>query len=40
MNLRRYRDFAIVLLALAVPFWFLRASMREDDVLRWEDLTT
>lgn len=29
MNLRRYRDFAIVLLALAVPFWFLRASMRD-----------
>lgn len=28
MNLRRYRDFAIVLLALAVPFVFLRASMR------------
>lgn len=30
MNLRRYRDFVIVLLALAVPFWFLRASMRND----------
>jgi rod shape-determining protein MreC len=29
VNLRRYRDFAIVLLALAVPFWFLRASMRD-----------
>ena len=29
MNLRRYRDFVIVLLALAVPFWFLRASMRD-----------
>ncbi len=29
MNLRRYRDIAIVLLALAVPFWFLRASMRD-----------
>lgn len=29
MNLKRYRDFAIVLLALAVPFWFLRASMRD-----------
>ncbi len=29
MNLRRYRDLAIVLLALAVPFWFLRASMRD-----------
>src|SRR5262245_5183893 len=29
LNLRRYRDFAIVLLALAVPFWFLRASMRD-----------
>ncbi|APR75090.1 Rod shape-determining protein MreC [Minicystis rosea] len=28
-NLRRYRDFAIVLLALLVPFWFLRASMRD-----------
>lgn len=29
MNLKRYRDFVIVLLALAVPFWFLRASMRD-----------
>jgi len=29
VNLRRYRDFAIVLLALAVPFWFLRVSMRD-----------
>jgi rod shape-determining protein MreC len=29
LNLRRYRDFVIVLLALAVPFWFLRASMRD-----------
>lgn len=29
MNLKRYRDYAIVLLALAVPFWFLRASMRD-----------
>lgn len=29
LNLRRYRDFAIVLLALAIPFWFLRASMRD-----------
>jgi rod shape-determining protein MreC len=29
VNLKRYRDLAIVLLALAVPFWFLRASMRD-----------
>lgn len=29
MNLKRYRDLAVVLLALAVPFWFLRASMRD-----------
>jgi rod shape-determining protein MreC len=29
VNLKRYRDFVIVLLALAVPFWFLRASMRD-----------
>lgn len=29
MNLKRYRDLVIVLLALAVPFWFLRASMRD-----------
>jgi rod shape-determining protein MreC len=29
LNLRRYRDFVIVLLALAVPFLFLRASMRD-----------
>jgi len=31
VNLRRYRDIAIVLLALAVPFWFLRASMRDPN---------
>jgi rod shape-determining protein MreC len=30
MNLRRYRDFVIVVLALVVPFWFLRANMRES----------
>jgi rod shape-determining protein MreC len=29
LNFKRYRDFAIVLLALAVPFWFLRASMKD-----------
>jgi rod shape-determining protein MreC len=29
MNLRRYRDFLLVVLALAVPFGFLRASMRD-----------
>jgi rod shape-determining protein MreC len=29
VNFRRYRDIVIVLLALAVPFWFLRASMRD-----------
>lgn len=29
MNLRRYRDFVIVVLALAVPFWFLRVNMRQ-----------
>jgi rod shape-determining protein MreC len=29
VNLRRYRDILIVLLALAVPFGFLRASMRD-----------
>jgi len=29
MNFKRYRDLGIVLLALAVPFWFLRASMRD-----------
>lgn len=29
MNLKRYRDSIIVLLALAVPFWFLRASMHD-----------
>lgn len=37
MNLRRYRDFAIVLLALAVPFWFLRASMRNPNQLSGPD---
>lgn len=30
MNFKRYRDAIIVLLALAVPFWFLRYSMKED----------
>ena len=29
MQFKRYRDNAIVLFALAVPFWFLRASMRD-----------
>ncbi len=29
MNLKRYRDSLIVVLALAVPFWFLRASMKD-----------
>lgn len=31
MNFKRYRDFVIVLLALAVPFWFLRASMKDPN---------
>lgn len=30
MNFKRYRDTIIVLLALAVPFWFLRYSMQRD----------
>lgn len=30
MNLKRYRDAAVVLLALALPFGFLRVSMRKD----------
>lgn len=29
MKLQRYRDLVIVVLALAVPFWFLRASMKD-----------
>lgn len=29
MNFKRYRDWLIVVLALAVPFWFLRASMKD-----------
>lgn len=29
MDFKRYRDWLIVLLALAVPFWFLRASMKD-----------
>jgi len=37
VNLRRYRDFVIVLLALAVPFWFLRASMRDPKQLSGPD---
>jgi rod shape-determining protein MreC len=31
VNLRRYRDLAIVLLALAVPFYFLRVNMRDPN---------
>jgi rod shape-determining protein MreC len=30
MNLKRYRDAIVVLLALAVPFWFLRYNMKRD----------
>lgn len=30
MNLKRYRDAVIVLIALAVPFWFLRYSMQRE----------
>jgi rod shape-determining protein MreC len=37
VNLRRYRDIAIVLLALAVPFWFLRASMRDPKKISGPD---
>jgi rod shape-determining protein MreC len=37
LNLKRYRDFAIVLLALAVPFWFLRASMRNPKTVTGPD---
>jgi rod shape-determining protein MreC len=29
VKFQRYRDLVIVVLALAVPFWFLRASMRD-----------
>ncbi len=29
MNFKRYRDWLIVVLSLAVPFWFLRASMKD-----------
>jgi len=37
MNFKRYRDFVIVLLALAVPFWFLRASMKDPKQLSAPD---
>jgi rod shape-determining protein MreC len=37
VNLKRYRDFVIVLLALAVPFWFLRASMRDPKLASGPD---
>jgi len=37
MNFKRYRDLAIVLLALAVPFWFLRASMRDPSKISGPD---
>lgn len=29
MNFKKYRDWFIVMLALAVPFWFLRTSMKD-----------
>jgi rod shape-determining protein MreC len=29
VNFKRYRDWLIVVLSLAVPFWFLRASMKD-----------
>ena len=29
MNFKRYRDWLIVVLSLAIPFWFLRASMKD-----------
>jgi rod shape-determining protein MreC len=31
VNFKRYRDIFIVLAALAVPFWFLRASMKDPN---------
>ena len=37
MNYKRYRDLLIVLLALAVPFWFLRASMRDPKTVSGPD---
>ena len=30
MKFKRYRDAVIVLVALAVPFWFLRYSMQRE----------
>ncbi|MEM9692176.1 MAG: rod shape-determining protein MreC [Myxococcota bacterium] len=35
MNLKRYRDAVVVLVALAVPFWFLRFTMKPDDPRRY-----
>src|SRR4029078_2420142 len=37
VNFKRYRDLVIVLLALAVPFWFLRASMRDPNQVSGPD---
>lgn len=37
MDFKRYRDFVIVLLALAVPFWFLRASMKDPRAVSGPD---
>jgi rod shape-determining protein MreC len=37
VNFKKYRDIVIVLLALAVPFWFLRASMRDPKQLSGPD---
>jgi rod shape-determining protein MreC len=36
-SLRRYRDLVIVLLSLAVPFWFLRASIRDPSEVSGPD---
>ena len=38
-SLRRYRDISIVVLLLAVPFFFLRASIRRPEELSVVDRT-
>lgn len=37
MKFQRYRDWLIVILALAVPFWFLRASMKDPKTITGPD---
>lgn len=37
MNFHRYRDLGVLLLALAIPFWFLRVTMRDPSEMAGPD---